>query len=274
MTSRSTDTTRQTLHPRRSQFERLRLRVFALSVFVCALASVALASRAVAAPSATLRAAAIPIPGFRGTGDLLGAGAEAELQVTISGTEYGGFPSPLIGLNIYAPAGLKVAPAGFPTCAPATLTAEGASGCPQSSDAGPIGHGLGVVSFGGDRVPEEVTIQPFFAPGGGLTFFVVGNTPAFFEVLEPGHWVTASAPFGPEMIVIVPLIETVPGANDASVTSFRVKVGAAYRKHGRVHSYLTQPSKCPRGGFPTRLEMKFLSGETTTVDTLVPCPRH
>ena len=138
----------------------------------------------------------------------------------------------------------------------------------------PVGHGLGVVSFGGERVPEEVTIQPFFAPGGGLTFFVVGSTPAAFEVLEPGYWTTAAAPFGPEMVVIVPLIETVPGANDASVTSFKVEVGAAYRKRGRVVSYLTQPSKCPNGGFPTRVELKFLSGETTVLNTLVPCPRR
>ena len=274
MNSRSTDTMRQTVHRRRSQLRFRRPQMLAPAALACAIALLGLTNSAAAAPTATLRAAAIPIPGFHRTGDLLGAGAEAELQVTISGTEYGGFPSPLIGLNIYAPAGLKVTPAGFPTCSPATLAAKGASGCPRTSDAGPVGHGLGVVSFGGERVPEEVTIQPFFAPGGGLTFFVVGSTPASFEVLEPGRWVTAPAPFGPEMIVIVPLIETVPGANDASVTSFRVKVGAAYRRNGRVVSYLTQPSRCPRGGYPTRLELKFLSGETTTVNTLVPCPRR
>jgi hypothetical protein len=273
-TGKQTDARRQAADRLSSPIERFRRGLLWLVGLSFALASLALASSAAAAPTATLRAAAIPIPGFRGTGDLLGAGAEAELQVTISGTEYGGFPSPLIGLNVYAPAGLRVTPAGFPTCAQATLQAKGASGCPRTSDAGPLGHGLGVVSFGGERVPEEVTIQPFFAPGGGLTFFVVGSTPASFEVLEPGHWTTASAPFGPEMIVIVPLIETVPGANDASVTSFKVEVGAAYRKKGRVVSYLTQPSKCPHGGFPTRLELKFLSGETTVLNTLVPCPRR
>lgn len=243
-----------------------------LIVLSCASLMLAQATAATAAPTATLKAAAIPIPGFHGTGDILGAGVEAELQVTISGTEYGGFPSPLIGLNVYAPAGVKIAPTGFPTCASATLQLKGAGGCPQRSDAGPRGKGLGVVSFGGERVPEEVTIQPFFNPGGGLTFYVVGSTPASFEVLEPGHWIPAAQPFGAELVVVVPLIETVPGANDASVTSFKVEVGAAYRKDGRVLSYLTQPRKCPHGGFPTRLELKFLSGETTSVSTAVPCP--
>jgi len=238
------------------------------------LLSLAFAGSASAAPTATLKAKAVPIPGFRGTGNILGAGTEARLQVTISGTEYGGFPSPLVGLDVYAPAGLRVTSTGFPTCAPSILQARGAGGCPKRSSAGPQGTGNGVVSFGGERVPEEVTIQPFFAPGGGLTFFVRGSTPAYFEVLEPGHWVVAAAPYGPEMIVVVPLIETVPGANDASVTSFTVTVGAAYRKGGRTVSYLTSPKRCPKGGFPTKMVLKFLSGETVPVTATVPCPRR
>jgi hypothetical protein len=243
--------------------------------FLCltlVLVSPALASVASAAPTATFNVAALPIPGFRGTGDILGAGAEVEVEVTIKGTEYGGFPSPLTGIDVYAPAGATVTPAGFATCAPPVLEASGPSGCPKKSSAGPRGVGLGVVSFGGEPVPEKVSIQEFIAPGGGLTFYVDGNTPASFQILERAHWVTASAPFGPELIVEVPLIETVPGADDASVTSFKVTVGAAYRKGGKTVSYLTEPKKCPRGGFRVKLELKFLSGETVPVTNAVPCP--
>jgi hypothetical protein len=245
-----------------------------LSVLAQLVLFVTLVSTAAAAPTATLKAKAIPIPGFRGTGNVLGGGAEVELKVTISGTEYGGFPSPLTGLDVYAPAGLKVTPLGFPTCMPSILEVSGPGACPKRSSAGPQGVGLGVVSFGGERVPEEVSIQPFFAPDGGLTFYVKGSTPSSFEVLEPGHWILAAAPFGPEMVVVVPLIETAPGADDASVTSFDVKVGAAYRRHGRTVSYLTQPRRCPSGGFPTKLELRFLSGETTTVAESLPCPKR
>ena len=117
-----------------------------------------------------------------------------------------------------------------------------------------------------------MSIKEFFAPAGGLTFYVKGSTPASFEVLEPSHWITASAPFGAELIVTVPLIETVPEARDASVTSFKVKVGAAYRKGGRTISYLTQPKRCPKGGFPVKMELKFLSGETATAEDSVQCP--
>jgi hypothetical protein len=234
-------------------------------------ASLSLASVASAAPTATFKTRPLPIPGFPGTGDILAAGVEVEVQATISGTEYGGFPSPLTELDIYAPTGLKVTPMGFPAC---SLSLLQTGGCPKKSSAGPQGTGLGVVSFGGERVPEAVTIQPFFAPGGGLMFVVNGNTPASFEVLEPGHWTAAAAPYGSEMVVMVPLIETVPGANDASVTSFKVTVGAAYRKGRRTVSYLTQPKHCPKGGFPAKMELKFLSGESTTVADTVPCPPH
>jgi hypothetical protein len=237
------------------------------------LVALVFASGASATPTVTLKARAIPIPGFPGTGNILGAGTEAEIQVTIAGSEYGGFPSPLTGIKVYAPLGLKVTPTGFATCASTVLEVSGAAGCPKQSNAGPQGVGLGIVSFGNERVPEQVVIHEFFAPG-GLTFYVEGHTPSSFEFLEPAHWTTAPAPYGPELIVEVPLIETVPGGNDASVLSFRVKVGAAYKKGKRTVSYLTQPKHCPKRGFPVKLELKFLSGETAMATASAPCPPH
>jgi hypothetical protein len=236
------------------------------------MASLAFATTASAAPVATLKVIPIPIPGFARTGNILGAGAEVEVQVTISGTEYGGFPSPLIGASFYSPTGVKLTPAGFGDCQSSVLEADGAAGCPKSSRAGPTGEGLGVVSFGEDRVNEKVSIQDFFAPGGGLTFYVEGRTPAFFQILEKAYWTTASAPYGPDLIVEVPLVETVPGADDASILSFKVKVGAAYKKAGKTISYITLPKRCPKGGFPVKAELKFMNGETVTVAYRQPCP--
>lgn len=222
----------------------------------------------------TLKTTPIPIPGFPGTGDILGAGAEVEAQVTISGTEYAGSPSPLVWAAFYAPAGVRITPNTFPTCAPSLLEANGAEGCPKKSRAGPIGEGLGVVSFGNERVNEKVSIQGFFAPAGGLTFYVEGRTPTSFQILEKAHWVTAAAPYGSELIVEVPLVETLPGADDASILSFNVKIGAAYRKGKKTVSYITLPKRCPRGGAPAKAELKFLSGETVTVAYKQPCPRR
>lgn len=75
-------------------------------------------------------------------------------------------------------------------------------------------------------------------------------------------------------MIEVPLVQTVPGADDASILSFKVKVGAAYRKAKNTVSYITLPRKCPKGGLPVKAELKFMSGETVTVAYKHPCPRR
>jgi hypothetical protein len=234
----------------------------------------AFAPSALATPTVALKVIPIPIPGFPGTGNRLGAGAEIEVQATIGGTEYGGYPSPLVGINLYAPTGVEIAPTGFGGCAPSTLEANGPEACPKSSRAGPTGEGLGVVPFGGEPVEEKVSIQSFFSPGGGLTFYVEGKSPASFQVVEKAHWAPAAAPFDLELLVEIPLVETLPGADDASVLSFKVRVGAAYRKAGKTVSYVTLPKRCPKGGFPVRAELQFMNGETVTVAYEQVCPKH
>ena len=75
----------------------------------------------------------------------------------------------------------------------------------------------------------------------------------------------------------MPLVETVPGAQDASVTSISVKVGSAIKSNGKTIYYGSVPKTCPKGGFPGKAELNFagLGGLTkTTVTKLikVPCP--
>lgn len=243
-------------------------------LFLIVVALLAFTASVSATPMATLKVTPVPIPGFPRTGDILGAGAEVRAQVTIAGTEYAGSPSPLTGFALYAPSGFTVNPKGFVPCAPAVLEAGGAAECPRRSRAGPVGEGLGVVSFGSERVQEKVSIQGFFAPAGGLTLYVEGRTPTSFQILEKAYWMTAAAPYGSALIVEVPLIETLPGADDASVLSFDVTIGAAYRKGRKTISYLTLPKRCPKGGVPVRAELKFLSGETVTVVERQQCPRR
>jgi hypothetical protein len=238
------------------------------------LAVLSLASPAGAAPAATLHVEPVPIPGFPGTGNILGAGAEVQVQVTISGTEYGGFPSPLTHMTFYAPAGVKLAPAGFTTCSGVVLEAQGPAACPRASHAGPVGEGLGVVSFGGERVNETVSLQAYFAPANQLIFFVEGLTPVSLEIVEKAYWTSAPPPYDLKAVVEVPLVETVPGADDASVLSFKVSIGAARRQGKKTISYITLPANCPPRGFPIKAELKFLSGEISTVEYNQPCPAH
>ena len=238
---------------------------------------------ALAAPTVHLKAEPLPIPGFRHTGYILGAGSALQAEFQISGTEYGGFPPPLIGVHFYFPTGTAVHPAGFPTCAKSTLERVGGKGCPPSSAAGPVGRAQGIVSFGGERVEETTTIESFYAPSGGIEFFADGHTPTTLEVISSGHYVQldGAGGFGLELVTEVPLVSTVPGAPYASVESISVEAGSAYRLHGRTYFYGTLPRSCPPDGFPLKAEAIFDAEgatppvpEVVTVSYRAPCPRR
>ena len=87
-----------------------------------ALAVLGLPALASAATITGVKAAIKPIPGFPETGDILGAGAEVEIEGRLEGDELpGGLPLQTRKLVVYFPAGTKIDPTGFPTCTVAKL---------------------------------------------------------------------------------------------------------------------------------------------------------
>jgi len=163
------------------------------------------------APTVRVKAAAVPIPGFPGTGNFYGKGADVEATLEIEGSGYGaspqnpkGSPPPISAVNIYLPRGVKLHPSGFASCAEATLTNIGPSGCPKKSIASPLGSVLGEVTFGAERVPELATLQAFFAPGGGLLFYTQGSSPVSLEVVSTGRYVRSSGKYSWELKTLVP----------------------------------------------------------------------
>jgi hypothetical protein len=278
------------------------MRRASLCLALLGLAVLAIPASALAVPTVTFKAVAIPIPGFPHTGNILGAGAALRTEFKISGSEYDeGHPPPLIGVNVFFPAGSKLHPQGFPTCSPSALRevgepAIGTKACPKGSlltfpvkgaqpeSPGTVlkneSYGLGVVKIGSGPPPEEKTrVQGFFAPGGGLEFFVKGVSPSLFEFISPGHLTGAGGGFGPAIFTTVPLVETLPGAADASVEKIVVYAGAAFKKGKKTTYYGTIPKKCPKGGFPLKAELTFAeNGNTLTPVTAVatykaPCPK-
>jgi hypothetical protein len=264
------------------RWRRLRAALISMTL-LAALLALALPAVSAAAPNVTVKAKIVPIPidpssphskTYPHTGNILGAGAALEATLTISGTEYGGFPSPLTQVIVELPRGVKLHQTGFATCSNAILESHEVNHCPKKSYAGPAGEVLGIVSFGGTRVQEKATIQAFFAPGNKIAFYTEGNSPAQLEILTSGTFSTAPPPFGPMFTVPVPLVLTVPGAPYASVLSIKGKIGAAYKKGKKLVSYGTVPKKCPKGGFKGKVILTFLSGETATVEPTVPCPKR
>jgi len=228
-----------------------------------------------ATPTITLETKAVPIPGFPGTGNILGAGADLETKYTIKGTEStGGVVSQITHLNFYLPAGTKLHPQGFVTCQPSVLENTGPSGCPKKSQASPVGSAGVVDPIGGELVKENATLQGFFAPGGGLQFYANAASPISAQLLvAKGSFTNSAPPYGPELSTEVQLVQSVPGAPPVSTESINIKVGAAYKKGKKTISYGSLPSKCPKGGFPIKSEITFATGETVTSLYKAPCPK-
>ena len=257
------------------------MRKASICLALLGLALLALPSVASALPTVTFKSIAVPIQGFPATGNILGAGAAVQAEYTIEGTEYQGSPPPIIGVNFFLPSGSKLHPSGFPTCTKPMLEQFGPIKCPKGSAAGPIGHALGYVTFGGERVEEAAEISSFYAPGGGIEFFTDGHTPVSLEILSSGHYenLVGGGGFGPELVTEVPLMASVPGAPYASVKTINVKAGSAYKSHGKTIYYGRVPKKCPEGGFPIKTEVVFAENgemtkpETATATYKAPCPR-
>lgn len=267
------------------------------SILLGLVAALAVPTLASAAPSVKFKASAVPIPKPGGgtyphTGNILGAGADLQAEFTLSGSGYGATPQnpaggipPLSQVNFFLPAGAKINSHGFGSCSASVLNNSGPVGCKKNAIASPKGHALGEVSFGAERVPEGASLQAFFAPGGGLLFYVQGTSPVALEFVSSGRYVNSGKPpYGLELQTQVPAIATVPGAPLASTKTITVKVGAAIKKGKRLISYGTMPRKCPKGGFPMKAELTFggsfggerefgIPAETVSATYKSPCPR-
>jgi hypothetical protein len=261
---------------------------------VLLVAPVQAAAEEIPAPTLKVKAAAVPIPGFPGTGNFYGKGADVEATLEIAGSGYGATPQnpngsvpPVSAVNVYLPKGVKLHQSGFGSCAEATLKNIGPSGCPKSSVASPIGSVLGEVTFGTERVPETATLQAFFGPAGSVLFYTQGSTPVSLEIVSTGRFVRSSGKYSWELETLVPPVATVPGAPLASVSKIHLKAGAAYKSHGKVISYGTVPKKgeCPKGGFYGKTEVTFggsyggerefgIPAKTVSSVIRVPCPRR
>jgi len=254
---------------------------------VVGLALLALTGTAAALPTVTLKAEAVPIPGYPGTGLKYGAGAAVKAEYKITGTEYENSPPPLKEVTFYLPNGTKLHPAGFPTCAKANLepAGQGPSACPKGSAAGPVGEAEGFVTLGGERVKEKATIESFYAPGGGLEFFTAGHTPVSLEILSAAHYtsLTGGGGFGPKLIAEVPLVPSLPGAPDVSVETIKVQAGSAIgpksTKKATYYGRVPVKGKCPKKYFLVKSELAFwavggLPEQHVTVSYHAPCPKH
>src|SRR5208282_5361972 len=126
----------------------------------------------------------------------------------------------------------------------------------------------------GTLVKENATLQAFFAPGGKVQFYTNAAAPISAQlIVSTGSVINAAPPYGPEFVAPVALVPSVPGAPPVSTESINIKVGAAYKQGKKTVYYGTVPKKCPKGGFPGKVELTFETGETATATYKAPCPK-
>jgi hypothetical protein len=250
-----------------------RIQILALVIFSCA--SLATATAAQAEENVSISAAFSP--------DKLGAPTNVFGTATITSTT-GPVPSPVTNISIIGPAGLGLDVNGVGICNPAALESNGPQACPASSRAG-FGRGIGLFELAKEVIKEGFTTDLFRGPneGGHVTVLLYLNavTPVSVQLVFKAPVLPQPKPYGLGFSFVIPPIQTLPGASDASLGSAQLTIGAPnaayYEKvHGKrklVHvKGLIVPKSCPTGGFPVQTRFSFEDGSTVVNKSTIRCP--
>ncbi|MGA8355323.1 MAG: hypothetical protein WB698_14270 [Solirubrobacteraceae bacterium] len=198
----------------------------------------------------------------------------------------GQVPPPLTQIQLRYPSnlGIDLSGLGLSICTAQTLTASGPRACPPNSV---MGHGVvrtGIV-LGTTTVTENAPITILRAPYAhdsnlALLFYADGTEPVATDTVFSGLLVPAPVPFGGQVNIGVPLVETLPGAPYISVIHLHATLGPqgvtyyervagvtlAYRPPG-----ILLPPRCPRAGFQFSAEFAFADGSHAGAHTAVRC---
>lgn len=219
--------------------------------------------------------------------DRLGARTTIVFEFTVTSTVPSRPPSPVTDVDLHLPAGLGLATStlGLANCEPAALLAVGEEGCPPNARIG-FGSALVEVPSPGEPVQEEGSLAAFVGPPNSehleVLFYADGRAPVSAQLVFPGQVLSDSGPFSGRLNTAVPPIPTWPGGPDVSVTRMTSTIGPLgltyYRSvGGRLVPFkprgIKVPSRCPRGGFPFRVDVSFMEGTQQSADSRVPCPR-
>ena len=204
----------------------------------------------------------------------LGESGTFTATFTFIGSEYAGEVDPVTEVTVHVPEGIGGSRAGFATCAKPTIEERGIGACPAGSLAGPPGWATVFVAFGTERVEEYATVQAVFGPGEALYFYINGDTPVSIELLGAATYTSDTPPYGRVLTVSIPLIESVPGAPDASITSLTLELGEFGEESGTEIASVILPSQCTAGHFSWAADAKFAQEASAPVGTAeTPCPQ-
>jgi hypothetical protein len=205
----------------------------------------------------------------------LGAEGALAFDINFVGGEFG-VPAPVRRSVLRFPAGLGIEVPELRSCAPARLRSQGPSGCPAQSEIG-RGSALAEAHVGSQILRENIALSVFLGPLSNpqptLEVLAQGRTPFEERVVLQGTVISASAPFGEELVLSIPAIPTLPLEPDASIVNLSLTLGASGPHRARDANTVLVPSSCPAGGFPFAAEFTYADGSSSSSLAKTPCPR-
>jgi hypothetical protein len=247
---------------------------------LCAAALLALApASALAVPKVTLHAGFNP--------ERLGHSTTLHLRIAVApGAE--SIPPPLVHAELRYPAGLDVqlSGLGIDECSAATLETAGIGACPVDSI---MGEGQAIAEFLiAHHIVREVaslTAVRTTEHEGHLTMllYLYDETAVSAELTLNTQLLPAGGPFAGLVDIQIPLVQSLPGTPDVSVSEIQLGLGPetlTYTEQaaGKMVHYIPEgidlPKHCPRGGFPFAVTLGFADGSHAGGRTAVACPAH
>jgi hypothetical protein len=200
--------------------------------------------------------------------------------------------SPLVSVRLLYPQSLGILSSGLglASCRPAAselaaIILDDPLRCPANSV---LGYGTAtadVILADGQVIPEfaAVTVLSGSIANGtiGLFAYVEGQRPFGARLLYAGMLAGGAPPFGGALAVRMPTIPSLVGFATFALLDMKLSIGSpaityiARTRHGRVGYHpdgVALPARCPRGGFPFRVRMRFEGGRSATASTRVRCP--
>jgi hypothetical protein len=195
----------------------------------------------------------------------------------------GSTPSLTTNTDVHIPTGMKLGYKDFPTCDPNKLVAPAdeskpPTGCTRKSM---IGKGTGVADPRPLLGPDATDISaPVFAfngkkQGGKPTYILWANSP-----IDPDITIIGTLQ-GRVLKFVIPQGNPLCGGAGgdpnlcAGIKRFTVRTGGTIKKKkGRRKkkiAYLTNPSKCPSGGYKWTFDFKYRNNDTLSPSVSVSC---
>jgi hypothetical protein len=176
-------------------------------------------------------------------------------------------PSPTVRTIVTLPKGLILNYTKFPQCTQAKLEANGPRGCPSKSKVG-----TGNIKANAKPVVND--------PVGGTVTAFNGKNKTYLLYVVPeisSPLVIPGKLSGNKLDFKVPLVPTLPGQPNATLTHFEVTTGKAKVKKGKgkrrkTYSYIENPTKCS-GGYKWTLAFTYENGETLSPSDTATCKK-